>query len=153
LSIVVPFLLPGLSTFTPHLEGAINEWTKPTSGYWEESFWSMGLPSITNEAVAFQNEDFKALAIGANTTANHTNSLSIRNLQVYSPANLLLLNYAGLAVPLNVSSNFILGPGSSLLSYYSALNAGQFEVSGIATFAEQSVGTFGTIVLGVLPPA
>ncbi|HMJ67195.1 MAG TPA: hypothetical protein VK615_17755, partial [Candidatus Binatia bacterium] len=126
--------------------GATNEWTKATSGYWEENYWSLGqLPSIEQAAVAFRNPGFKALAIGANTTANYRDSLSIRNLLVYDPANLLLLNWAGLEVPLSISSDFTLGPGASLLSYHSALNAGNFNVSGIATFAEQSVATIGDL--------
>jgi hypothetical protein len=134
-----------LSLSTPAATGT-NEWTKTTSGYWEENYWSLGeLPSIANDLVAFRNPGFKALAIGANTTANYPDSLSIRNLAVFDPANLLLLNYAGLEVPLNVAEDFTLGPGASFLSYYSSLSASNFNVSGIATFAEQSMATIGTL--------
>jgi hypothetical protein len=39
--------------------GLTNEWTKPTSGYWEETnYWSRGtLPSMGHEAIVFANED------------------------------------------------------------------------------------------------
>src|SRR4026208_153975 len=85
-------------------DGATNEWTKPTSAYWEESYWSLGvLPSVDQETVAFRNPGWKALAIGTNTTANYPASLLVNNLTIDAPtnsANRLLLNYAGLNVPL-----------------------------------------------------
>lgn len=131
-----------------------NSWTKPASGNWEEPFWSLGvLPSMVEGAIEFRNPGFKALAIAGSTTANFPASLSIQNLTVDAPdgsANQLLLNYAGLKVPLKVAGDFVLGPNGSLVSYYSSLNAQTLWVSGPATFAEQSVGSFGTIHLGTL---
>jgi hypothetical protein len=148
LALVAAFL-----SLAPNLDGATNRWTKSASGYWEEPFWSLGeLPSMTNDAVVFDNPGFKALAIGSSTTAGYTNSLSISNLLVSEAPNLLLLNYSGLAVPLHVRSNLVLASGASLLSYSSALKAGNFEVSGRATFAEQSRADFGTARIGVLGP-
>lgn len=138
--------------------GATNEWTKPTSGYWDEldsgqvpTFWSLGsLPSITQDLVAFKNPGWKALSIGANTTANFPDSLGINNLTVDAPAgsfNQLLLNYAGLDVPLSVASDFILGSNGSLVSYYSALRGGNLYLSGPATISEGSTITFSKIEL------
>src|SRR5437667_12171520 len=75
-----------------------NEWTKASSGYWEEPYWSLGLPSPDQEVVAFRNPGWKALAIGANTTANYAGSLTVNNLIVDAPtnsANQLLLNWPG----------------------------------------------------------
>jgi hypothetical protein len=47
-----------------------NSWTKPTSGNWEEPFWSLGvLPSISQGEIEFRNPGFKALAIAPSTTA------------------------------------------------------------------------------------
>jgi hypothetical protein len=129
--------------------GPTNSWTKPTSGNWEEPFWSLGvLPSITQGAIEFRNPGFKALAIAPSTTANFPGSLSIQNLTVDAPAgsaNQLLLNYAGVNVPLNVASNFVVGPNASLVSYFSSLQAQMFSLNGPATLAEFSVGSFGRI--------
>src|SRR5437867_12075945 len=81
--------------------GLTNGWTKTTSGYWEEAYWSLGtLPSMQDDEIRFANEGWKALAIGGNTVANYPASLRIRNLTINAPsnsANLLLLNYAGLS--------------------------------------------------------
>jgi len=126
-----------------------NSWTKPTSGNWEEPFWSLGvLPSMNQGAIEFRNPGFKALAIASSTTANFPGSLAIQNLTVDAPAgsaNQLLLNYAGVTVPLNVNGDFVLGPNASLVSYYSSLHAQTLWLNGPASFAELSVGSFGTI--------
>src|SRR5688500_11892385 len=86
-----------------------NEWTKTSSGNWEEPFWSLGtLPSAAQDAAAIRNPGWKAVAIGANTTANHPGSLFLNNLIIDAPtdsANRLLLNWAGHNVPLDVRSN------------------------------------------------
>jgi hypothetical protein len=145
--------LPGFLAFTTQLEGATNRWTKSTSGNWEEPFWSLGeLPSMAHDAIVFDNPGFKALAIGPSTTANYPASLAIRNLIVYDAPNLLLLNYSGLSVPLNVASDLVLSNGAALLSYSAALNAGTFDINGRATFAEQSRATFGTNRIGGAAP-
>jgi hypothetical protein len=140
-------------TILPNVDGATNRWTKSTSGYWEEPFWSLGeLPSMTNDAIVFDNAGFKALAIGPTTTAGYANSLAIRNLAVDGAHNLLLLNYSGLATPLSVSSDLVLGSGAGLLSYAAALNARTFQNNGRATFAEGSHAAFGTNHVGGLAP-
>lgn len=134
-------------------DGVTNEWTKPTSAYWEEPYWSLGvLPSVDQETVAFRNPGWKALAIGTNTTANYSNSLSLNYLIVDAPSNSvnqLLLNYAGLDVPLFVNSDFVLGTNGSLASLFSALRGGSFYMSGPATFSDYSQVTFGSIRVGV----
>lgn len=134
-----------------------NEWTKPTSGYWEETYWSLGqLPAMDQGLVAFRNPGWKALAIGGNTTANYSNSLAINYLTVEAPAdsfNQLLLNYAGLAVPLSVNSDLILGTNGSLVSYYSAVRGGSLYLSAPAVFSEGSTISFSTIVVGANAPA
>ena len=137
--------------------GTTNEWVKPASGYWEESYWSLGqLPAMQQTLVAFRNPGFKALGIGPNTTANFSNSLAINHLTVDAPAgsfNQLLLNYAGLAVPLSVNSDLILGTNGSLASHASALRGGSFYLGGPATFSEGSTVVFGKIVVGANAPA
>src|SRR5437867_412960 len=116
-------IVAGLLAITPQNSSAqsTNEWTKPTSGYWEEPYWSLGhLPSMQDDGVLFANDGYKALAIGPSTTANYPTSLSIKNLSVYGGNNLLLSNYSGMNVPLRVDSDFVLGPNASLLSYYAS---------------------------------
>jgi len=126
---------------------ATNFWTKPTSGYWEESFWSLGdLPSHAQAAIVFNNPGFKALAIGTNATTRYTNSLWIQNLLVDAPAgsaNQLLLNFAQLNVPLRIDQDLRVGTNASLVNHFSALQAGSFYLDGTATitdFGQTSVG-------------
>lgn len=128
-----------------------NSWTKTTSGYWEEPFWSLGqLPSASQEAIVFTNAGSKALAIGASTVASHPESLQINHFHVDAPTNshnLLLLNYAGLNVPLTTATTYI-GRDGSLLSYYSAIRADQLNVNGRATFAEFAESQVGLARIG-----
>ncbi len=136
--------------------GATNEWTKPSSGYWEESYWSFGRLPQDQDDVAFRNSNWKALAIGANTTSNYAGSLSISNLLVEAPTysfNQLLLNWAGLRVPLSVRSNLTIGVNGSLASHYSALHAANFEINGPTSFSDAAVGVFNQIVVGHLAAA
>jgi hypothetical protein len=128
------------SSYAPSSEE--NAWTKPTSGYWEEAYWSSGhFPSTNDPRVAFKNPGWKALAIGANTTANFSNSLVMKSLTIGAPdgsSNTLLLNYAGTNVPLTVRWYLTIETNASLLSYYSAVEAGVLEVNSSARFAEGS---------------
>jgi hypothetical protein len=129
-----------------------NYWTKPTSGYWEEPYWSLGeLPSLQQPAVVMMTPGWKALAVGTTTTANFSHALAIQNLFISAPegsVNQLLLNYAGLSVPLNIGSDLVLGPNASLASHHSRLNAGRLLLNGPARFSSQSVATLGRIVVG-----
>jgi len=131
--------------------GATNEWTKSTSGSWEESYWSLGqLPGMNQELVAFRNPGWKALAIGANTTANYPASLSLNNLLVEAPTdsfNQLLLDWAGLSVPLVVHSNLKIGANGSLASHYSGLHAANAYIDGSASFSDYSTEEFAQLWL------
>jgi hypothetical protein len=126
---------------------ATNFWTKPTSGYWEEPFWSVGdLPSHAQPAIVFNNPGFKALAIGTNATTRYTNSLWIQNLLVDAPAgsaNQLLLNFAQLNVPLRIDQDLRVGTNASLVNHFSALQAGNFYLDGAATITD-----FGQVSIG-----
>jgi len=130
---------------------AQNSWTKPTSGYWEEPYWSAGhLPALADGPIYFTNANWKALAIGSETTANYSNSLHIQNLTVDAPPdshNLLLLNWAQLAVPLQADT-LLIGTNGSLESHYSAMNVGALAVNGQASFADFGQSVFSTVNLG-----
>jgi len=132
-------------------DASVDAWTKPTSGYWEEPYWSLArLPAADEGLIDFTNAGWKALAIGQNTTANFSNSLVINDMIVEAPSNSfnqLLLNYAGTNVPLNVQW-LTLGTNASLVSYYSALTAGSFYLDSSALFAESSRLNAGYVRLG-----
>ena len=130
---------------------AENIWTKTTSGYWEEPYWSAGhLPTFTDGRILFTNAGWKALAIGSATTANYPDSLRLTNLTVDAPPdshNLLLLNWAGLSVPLHADS-LLLGANGSLDSHFSAMDVGILTVNGQATFSDFGQSTFGQVQVG-----
>jgi len=137
------------------LRDAYNIWTKPTSGNWEEPYWSLGeLPSTNQAGVMFTNSGYKALAISYATTINHPESMQMKSLEVDAPedsSNLLLLNYAGLSVPLQISQVLNVGTRGSLLSYSSALKASTAYVRGSATFADNSEARFSYLDIGYIP--
>ena len=149
---VILFLFSVTSIFGADTTGLGNSWTKATSGYWEEPYWSLGeLPSIRHGETTFGNAGWKALAIGAQTTANYPDSLSISNLYVDAPpdsSNLLLLNWAGLAVPLSIVNDFRIQPRCALLSFASALRAKTFYCNGQAMFDVESSAQFEGIEIG-----
>src|SRR5437899_762929 len=158
----VAFFTPGLLGGTPQSAYAsdaatevTNSWTKPTSGSWEEPYWSMGeLPSPNPGAIVFTNSGSKALAINYGTTVNYPASLQIQNLTIDGPpnsSNLLLLNYAG-TTPLRVTENLTVGYYGALLSYASALNAGTFLLGSRATFAVGSAAQFSSAYVGTNSP-
>jgi hypothetical protein len=131
--------------------GQTNQWTKPTSGNWEESYWSLGrLPGMDQQLVSIDNYGWKAVAIGANTTTDYPQSLSLNNLLIDGPTNslnTLLLNWAYLDVPLNVHSNLTIGTNGSLVSHYSALQAANTCIDGSASFMDYATEDFGQLYL------
>ena len=122
--------------------GQVNSWTKPTSGYWEELYWSLGVRPAFDHSIMFTNEGWKALAIGASTVANFPSTMQITRLTVLSPTNsynTLLLNFAGVQTPLRISENFYLGSNSVLLSLSSGLQVGnEFRSDGTVNQADFS---------------
>ena len=149
-AVVAIFSLVTIVPLQKTLAGVTNQWTKTTSGNWEEPYWSVGaLPSMQQDTVIFANPGYKALAIGPSTRA-YPNSLSIRKLIVDQPSNLLLLNYVGMDTPLRVASDLVVGREASLLSYYSVLHATNFYCKGRATFAESSMATFNKLQVSAI---
>src|SRR4051812_21857838 len=134
----------------------VNSWTKSSSGYWEEPFWSTGqLPSYADAAIMITNAGWKALAIGSGTTANYPNSLHIKSLTVDAPVdshNLLLLNWAGVSVPLQADSMTV-GTNGSLESHSSAMDVGTLRLDSQAVFADFGQSRFGSVQVGRSSPA
>jgi hypothetical protein len=132
---------------------AQNSWTKTTSGYWEEPYWSFGvLPDFSQSGVLFANAGWKALGIRRETALNYPSSLHIQSLTVSSPTNsfnTLLLNFVGNEWPLRISGYLDLGSNSALIMLDSGLEVGdQFRISGTVTHSDYSVVTAPTIVIG-----
>jgi len=127
----------------------VNSWTKPSSGDWQEAFWSRGrLPSNQDDLIAITNAGYKAVAIQSSTTANYPAALTPKDFLIDAPENshnLLLLNYAGLTVPFAPSGELAVATNGSLLSYYSAVGADSLSVQGDATFAELAASRFGAV--------
>lgn len=140
-----------LATVSLTSRAVTNEWLKPTSGYWEEPYWSLGRPPTNQDMVIFDNAGFKALAIGQSTVTSIPQSLSIQSLLIDAPVNSfnqLLLNWAGITVPLSVSSNLVVGTNGSLVSHFSALIASNFYIGATAQFFDQSTASFTNVFAG-----
>jgi hypothetical protein len=100
-----------------------NHWTKPTSGYWEEPFWSLAVLPDATQSVVFNNPGWKALAIGTNAAQNFPDSMSVQSLRVESPvdsSNTLLMNWSGFERPLQTTSLFV-GSNSAVIVHGSRL--------------------------------
>jgi hypothetical protein len=151
-----------ISTLAFRVVGQTNSWTSPTSGYWEDPHWSLGILPSTNQTIFFTNSGWKALAIGPNTSKNYSQTLTIHSLYVSSPGtdtvNTLLFNYSGLQTPLQITggsdfdANFILGTNCYVLMLSSALavgnvSKGDFSIGG--TFNESENSFVSAVILNV----
>jgi hypothetical protein len=135
--------------------GTTNSWIRPSSGDWDDfSAWSLGVVPASSQAVLITNSVWKAVAIDASTPINFSNSMSVGSLTIrgaWDTMNTLLLNYAGVAVPLRINTDLRVETNSALVSYYSAVRAANFYLSGDATFDQQSEGNFNQVTVGVDP--
>jgi len=125
--------------------GLTNAWTKATSGNWEEPFWSLGVLPGPGQSIMITNAGWKAVAVANSTVVNHPASLTVESIDVSSPVdsfNTLLLNYAGLAVPVRIATNLRVETNSALVSYSSALRGANFDLRGAGTFAQGSEASF-----------
>lgn len=102
----------------------VNSWISPTSGNWEnQASWSLGVLPNARQSVALTNAGWKALAVDPNTAQDFPQSMQIQGMQIASPtnsSNVLLLNYAGFQVPLQMTSLSI-GTNSSVVALSSML--------------------------------
>src|SRR5438105_5375235 len=60
--------------------GAINSWTKPSSGFWEEPYWSLGVLPNSSQSVLITNQNWKAVAITPSTASNFPDSVTVGSL-------------------------------------------------------------------------
>jgi hypothetical protein len=101
-----------------------NNWTKPTSGAWEEqAYWSLGVLPDATQSILFTNVGWKALAITPQTTQNFPQSMQVQSLRVGAPVdsfNTLLMNFSGLVQPLQ-TGNLNVDPNGAITMQSSAV--------------------------------
>ena len=114
------FSLPALA--------APNIYTNTASGRWEvSSNWSLGAPGATDSSYITNPAPITPITvtIDATTSSSFTNTMTVANLTIGSPANsytnTLFLNSAGISTPLHVISNLTILPGGALTLSNSAL--------------------------------
>ncbi len=138
-----------------------NVWTKPTSGYWEEPYWSLGIPPGTNQAIFFTNAGWKALAIGSSTVQNYPQTLNVNSITVAAPTNsfnLLLLNFMGYQTPLTanvitLNSNTAMTVLASVLNQTNAATSDyRLEVGGAVNQGESALVNVNFLSLGNIGP-
>jgi hypothetical protein len=118
---IVPIILLLL---TLPASAQVNSWTKPTSGNWEEPYWSLGVPPAFDHRVMLTNAGWKAVQIAWSTVQSQPQSLNVYSIDITSPVdsfNTLLLNYAGFQIPLTVNYSLTVGSNAALTMHYSAL--------------------------------
>ncbi|HKU53577.1 MAG TPA: hypothetical protein VJQ25_13985, partial [Nitrospira sp.] len=101
-----------------------NNWTSPSSGRWEDSTWSLGVPPTTNHWIMITNAPSKAVAIFPDTPINFPSTMTVSNLTVSSPTgyvNTFLLNYSGTSHPLRVLNDVNVLDGGVINNQYGAL--------------------------------
>jgi hypothetical protein len=119
-------------------EAQTNSWTNSASANWEAPYWSLGALPDSTQSILITNDGYKAVGVFPSTVANFPDSLTIGSLQLAAPVNastMLLLNYAGSAVPLRVLGACRLMTNATLLNLYSGFevdgtNGGRFQIQG-----------------------
>ena len=114
------FIVSTLSSFAD-----ANSWLKPTSGNWEEPYWSQGILPNYGHSVMITNAGWKAIQIAPSTAQYFLDSLSVYSITVLSPVdsyNTLLVNYTGFDRPVTVNYNLVIGPGAAMSLFSSALH-------------------------------
>src|SRR5258708_10838456 len=108
---------------SPTVRAQVNSWTKLNSGNWEEPVWSLGALPGASQSIMITNEGWKSVAISAATAQIYPQSLNVNSVTILSPTNTvnsLLLNDAGLQVPLTVNA-LTIGSNSTMSVLNSAL--------------------------------
>jgi hypothetical protein len=123
-SICLVVLSLGFKASGPAL-AAVNQWTKPTSGNWEDqAYWSLGILPDNSQSVQITNAGWKAIAINPSTPINSPGSMTVSNLTLrgaWDTYNTLILNFAGTAVPLTVLNGLTVADNAQIVNLNSAL--------------------------------
>src|SRR5689334_12052415 len=103
--------------------GGANSWTKPSSGFWEEPNWSLGVLPNSSQSVFITNQNWKAVGITPSTASNAPASMAVGSLTIrgaYDTFNTLLLQYVGTARPLMVFNGVTIADMARILNFDSA---------------------------------
>src|SRR5947209_12298004 len=103
----------------------VNSWINPGSGSWDQaSSWSLDVLPSSSQSIIISNSGWKAVAINPSTPINFSNSMTVRDLTIRGASDteiMLLLNFAGTAVPLTVLNGLTLQDGAQILNFNSGL--------------------------------
>ena len=111
-------------TSVPGQTGNTNRWIKPSSGFWEEPFWSSGVLPDSSQSVLITNQNWKAVGITPFTASNFPDSMTVGSVTVrgaFDTFNTLLLQYVGTGTPLTVLNGITLADMARILNFNSAL--------------------------------
>src|SRR5438270_74690 len=137
----------------------LNAWINPSSGAWEQNYWSLGELPGQGQWVLLTNAGWKAIEIGPSTVENFPQTLSPALISLASPPgsyNELLLNYFGFQTPLAVQQ-LIINSNTDLTTLSSALNVhnlmgGAFSIGGTLNQGEYSTVSALNLAIGDIRP-
>jgi len=136
-------------------DSLVNAWTNPVSANWEDPKWSLGVLPGPGQSIMLTNQGWKAVAIGPNTVENLSETLNVDSVILggYTDSfNVLLLNYAGFAVPLTAGSLNV-GTNSGVTALASVLdvstNSGPGDISIFSAFNQGGYATVNAHVINL----
>lgn len=104
-----------------------NIWTNSVNGKWEDGLsWSIGYPTVEDEIDYITNDVTKAVVIDGNTVSGRPDSMTINNLVISAPENVingLVLYNPGLGKPLRIKQQLAIDTGGTV-----AITNGNLEV-------------------------
>ncbi|MBW8863647.1 MAG: hypothetical protein JF609_01755 [Verrucomicrobia bacterium] len=119
------FIALAMAFTSTSVSAQVNSWTNPTNGDWDQATnWSLGVLPDGSQSVLITNSPSKSVAINPSTPTNFPGSMTVSNLTISGAGdagNVLLLNYAGTAVPLTVLNGLTLQDGAQILNFNSGL--------------------------------
>jgi hypothetical protein len=113
----------------------VNSWVNPGGGNWDQpANWSLNVRPNGSQSVFITNSNWKAVAINPSTPVNFPESMAVNDLTIRGASNTfntLLLNFAGTAVPLSVSTGLTIADNARILNFNSGLvvQSGDFTVT------------------------
>src|SRR5678815_1700744 len=84
-----------------------NSWISPSSGNWQDPYWSIGMLPGTNQYIFLTNDGSKTLRIGRETAESYSETLRVGPITISAQGNFintLLLDSVGLERPLLASN-------------------------------------------------
>ncbi len=122
--------------FSQTADANTNAWTKPTDGFWQEPFWSLGVLPDSSQSIVITNPGTRTVEINATTAQNFPSSLVVNDLLMRG-SNTLVLNQLPANSPFQVLSNgafsaLNLGGGAVLRNWGSAMvvQQGRIDLGG-----------------------